>query len=179
MNIRARIISAFAVAAVATVSNAASASDASDAAREQKAPVTVVESVLKNIDVFFAAPDAPANRLTSGLLKDLALKAVKDRIGGLDDSGPGKVSESSSDEKNATYKVTVKTTRHETSEVNECVDNTVVATASESLPVVKDGVFTFDTAHPKVTTHSWTMSFCRTPVTGGGYSEWRLAAAAK
>ncbi|MBF0094613.1 MAG: hypothetical protein HQL34_08725 [Alphaproteobacteria bacterium] len=176
----ARAVPALVAVSMMSAVGPAFASDVSDVAREQKLPVEVVESVLGNIDAFFASPEAPSNRMTSGLFKELALKAVKARMGSLEESGPGKASDASSEEKNATYSVSAKTTRHETTETGECVDNKVTATSSEGVPVVREGAFTFDLAHPKVGARSWTMSFCRTPVSGGtGYSDWKLSPKAK
>jgi hypothetical protein len=152
------------------------AGEASDIAREAKVPVPVVENVLSAIDTYFAAPEAPGNRLTSGIIKELALKATRSRMGSLAESLPGKSSDSSFEDKNATYTVSVRTVRHETTETGECVDNRATATASEGVPVVKDGSFGFDLVHPRVTSHSWSINFCRTPINGGSdFSEWKLA----
>lgn len=155
------------------------ASDASDVAREMKLPVPVVESTFTAIDAFFAAPNGPANRLASGTVKEMTLKAIRSRMNNLDDSVPGKISDASVEEKNAVYRAVVRTTRHDTTEARECVDNTVTVTGSEGVPVVKDGSFTFDTAHPRASSTSWGLSFCRTPNAGGGYSEWAPAAPAR
>ncbi|MEO5374142.1 MAG: hypothetical protein H7840_07645 [Alphaproteobacteria bacterium] len=180
MSIPLKGVLSISIASILSISGTASANDASDVAREQKVPVAVVESVFQNIDAFFASQNAPSNRMTSGLFKEMAVKAAKSRIASLEDSGPGKASDASSEEKNATYKVTIKTTRHETTETGECVDNKITASASEGVPVVKEGVFTFDIAHPKVTSHSWSMSFCRTPVNGGtSFTEWQLSPGTK
>ncbi|WP_231848950.1 hypothetical protein [Paramagnetospirillum magneticum] len=155
------------------------ASDASDVAREMKLPVPVVESTLLAVDGFFAAPAAPANRMVSGTFKELALKAIRHRMGNLEDSVPGKSSDAAAEDRNANYKVNVRTTRHETTESRECVDNKVTLTASEGVPVIKDGAFIFDTAHPRVTTHGWDITFCRTPAASGGFSDWVLAPASR
>lgn len=178
MNNPAKSALALGIVATLAVAGTASANDASDVAREQKLPTAVVESVFQNIDAFFASPDAPGNRMTSGLFKEMAIKAVKNRMASLEDSGPGKASDASADEKNAVYKVTIKTTRHETTETGECVDNKVTASGSEGVPIVKEGIFTFDVAHPKVSSHSWPMSFCRIPV-NGGFTDWQLSSGAK
>jgi hypothetical protein len=148
------------------------ASEASDVARETKLPVPVVEATMANVDAFFASPAAPSNRMVSGVLKEITLKAIRNRMGGLEDSVPGKASEASAEEKNAVYKAQIRTTRHETTETRECVDNKVTLTGSEAVPVVKDGAFIFDTAHPRVTSTSWDVTFCRSPAAGGGYSDW-------
>ena len=148
------------------------ANEASDVARETKLPVPVVESTMANVDSFFASQAAPSNRMVSGVLKEITLKAIRNRMGGLEDSVPGKASEASAEEKNAVYKAQIRTTRHETTETRECVDNKVTLTGSEAVPVVKDGAFIFDTAHPRVTSTSWDVTFCRVPAAGGGYSDW-------
>jgi hypothetical protein len=151
------------------------ASDITDVARRFSLPVPVVETVLKNIDNYFASTDAPDNRMTSGLFKDLALKAVKAHMSHLDEEGPGKASESTAEEKNATYKVTLRTTRHESTETAECVDANAVANASEGVPTIKEGAFSFDSVHPKTSGYSWKMTFCRTPLNGGGdFTDWQL-----
>jgi len=155
------------------------ASEASDVARETKLPVAVVESTIANVDAFFASPAAPSNRMTSGILKEITLKAIRNRMGNLEDSVPGKASDNSAEEKNAVYKAQVRTTRHETTETRECVDNKVTLTGSEAVPVIKDGSFIFDTAHPRVTTTSWDVTFCRLPAAGGGFSDWAPAATAR
>ncbi|MBI3446234.1 MAG: hypothetical protein HY055_12965 [Magnetospirillum sp.] len=152
-----------------------SASDASDVSREMKVPTAVVEGVLVNVDAFFASANGPSNRMVSGVVKELALKAVRNRIGNLEDSLPGKTSEAAAEDKNATYKAVVKTTRHETTEIRECVDNKVTLGASEGVPVIKDGAFIFDMAHPRVSSHAWDITFCRTPSASGGFSDWALA----
>lgn len=162
-------------AALALTAGTAQAGDAADIAREMKLPVPVVETALANVDAFYASASGPANRLTSGVVKELALKAIRHRMGNLEDSVPGKASESTAEEKNGIYKAMVKTTRHETTETRECVDNRVILTSSEALPVVKDGAFIFDTAHPRVASHTWDVSFCRTPNSGGGFSDWAPA----
>ncbi|KIL97536.1 hypothetical protein CCC_00597 [Paramagnetospirillum magnetotacticum MS-1] len=151
------------------------ASDASDVGREMKLPVPVVESTLSAVDSFFAAPAAPANRMVSGMVKELALKAIRHRMSNLEDSLPGKSSDSAFEDRNANYKAVVRTTRHETTEARECVDNKVVLTASEGVPVIKDGAFIFDTTHPRISTYGWDITFCRTPVASGGFSDWALA----
>jgi hypothetical protein len=162
-------------AALVAVFGAAKASDLSDVARQLSLPIPVVETVLSNVDTYYASADAPANLQTSGIVKGLALKAVKDRMGSLADSTPGKSSDATDEERNATYKAVIRTTRHETSESAECVDNTATVSASEAMPVIKDGAFTFDAAHPKLTSHSWPMTFCRTPLNGGSdFSDWQL-----
>lgn len=166
---------ALSAALVLTLAGAARAGDAADIAREMKLPVPVVETTLANVDAFYASASGPANRLTSGVVKDLALKAIRHRMGNLEDSVPGKASESTAEEKNGIYKAVVKTTRHETTETRECVDNRVILTSSEALPVVKDGAFGFDTARPRVASHTWDLGFCRTPSSGGGFSDWAPA----
>lgn len=155
---------------------AAHAGDAADIARTTKVPVSVVDNVLTNMDGYFASADAPSNRMTNGMLKDLVLKAVKSRLGNLEDAAPGKSSEADDEEKNATYHALVRTTRHDTSEASECVENKVSVSSSEGVPTVKDGVFTFDMVHPRVTNWGWTMTFCRTASSNGDFSEWQLAA---
>jgi hypothetical protein len=153
----------------------AQASDVADVARRFSLPTPVVETVIRNIDSFFASTEAPDNRMTSGLIKELALKAVKTHMGHLDEEGPGKASESSADEKNATYKVSLRTTRHEATETAECVDASATVTGSEGVPVIKDGAFTFDSVHPKTSSYSWKMTFCRTPLNGGSdFTDWQL-----
>lgn len=162
-------------AAFLLVAASAHASDTGDVARRYSLSVPVVESVLKNIDSFFASADAPDNRMTSGLLKDLALKTVKAHMSRLDEETPGKASENVVEDKNATYKVTVRTTRHEATETAECVETTATASGAEGVPVVKDGAFSFDSVHPKNTAYSWKMSFCRTPLNGGSdFTDWQL-----
>ena len=165
--------------AAAVIARPSLASDASDVARETKLPVPVVETTIANVDDFFASAGAPSNRMVSGVFKELALKAIRNRLGNLEDSVPGKASEAAAEDKNATYKVAVRSTRHETTETNECVDNRVTLTGSEGVPVVKDGAFIFDLAHPRVTSTSWDVTFCRTPAAGGGYSDWALVPAGK
>jgi hypothetical protein len=151
------------------------ASDVGDVAREMKLPAAVVEGTFANVDAFFAAANGPANRLVSGTVKELALKAIRHRQGNLEDSAPGKASEASAEEKHAVYKAVVRTTRHETTETRECVDNKVTISGSEGVPAIKDGSFTFDTAHPRLSSYSWDLTFCRTPTSGGGYSDWAPA----
>jgi len=165
--------------AVAIIARPGLASDASDVAREVKLPVAVVETTIANVDAFFASPGAPSNHMVSGMFKELALKAIRNRLGNLEDSIPGKASDSAVEEKNTSYKAVVRTTRHETTETRECVDNKVILGASEAVPVVKDGAFIFDTAHPRLTSYSWDITFCRTPVAGGGSSDWALAPVGK
>lgn len=178
MNIRSKVALPLAAAFVAAAATAAHANDVSDMAREYKMPVQVVETVFRNVDNYFAAADGPGNRLASGLVKDISLKAVKNRMSSLEESGPGKASESSAEEKNAVYKAVIKTTRHETTETGECVDNRATISSSEGVPVVKDGAFSYDLTHPKVSSYSWNMTFCRTPLNGGtDFSEWQLAPA--
>lgn len=164
-----------AVSGLLACTAAAHASDVSDVAREMKLPVPVVDMVFRTVDGFYASADAPANRLSSGTMKELTLKAVKSRLGNMEDSQPGKSNESSAEERNAVYKAQVKTTRHETSESGECVDNTVTLIASEAQPVVRDGQFGFDSARPKVSSAAWKMTFCRSPINGGtDYSDWQV-----
>ncbi|CAA7619141.1 conserved exported hypothetical protein [Candidatus Terasakiella magnetica] len=155
------------------------ASDASDVAREMKLPVPVVDSTLAAVDTFFASASAPSNRMVSGAFKELALKAIRHRLGNLEDSVPGKSSDAAAEERNASYKASVRTTRHETTEARECVDNKVTLTASEGVPVIKDGAFIFDTTHPRVTTYGWDITFCRTPAASGGFSDWVQAPTAR
>lgn len=160
---------------VGIAASPARADDLADVARQFKLPVPVVDTVLRNVDTYFASADSPANKMTNGLIKELALKTVKAHMNGLEEGGPGKSSETTAEEKNATYKVSLRTTRHEATETAECVDSTAVVTSSEGVPVIKDGGFTFDSVHPKVTTYSWKMIFCRTPQNGGTeFSEWQL-----
>jgi hypothetical protein len=162
-------------AAVLFATASAQASDSGDIARHYSLSVPIVESVLRNIDSFFASADAPDNRMTSGLLKDLALKTVKSHMGRLEEEGPGKASENVDEEKNATYTVSVRTTRHEATETAECVETNATVSGAEGVSVVKDGTFAFDTVHPKNSSYSWKMSFCRTPLNGGAdYTEWQL-----
>ncbi len=162
-------------AALLFAAASAEASDVGDVARHYNLSVPVVESVLKNIDSFFASPDAPDNRMTSGLLKDLSLKTVKTHMGRLEDEGPGKATENIAEEKNATYKVSVRTTRHESTETAECVEANATVSGAEGVPVIKDGAFAFDTVHPKTSAYSWKMAFCRTPLNGGAdFTEWQL-----
>jgi len=170
---------AFAALLAALPLGAAVASDASDIARVTKLPVPVVENVLVNVDALFASADAPTNRMTSGILKDLVLKVVKDRLANLDEATPGKASEASDEEKNATYRATVRTSRHDTSEASDCVENKVTLLGSEGVPVVKDGGFTFDMVHPRVTNWGWMMTFCRTATANGEFADWQLAPAGK
>ena len=165
--------------AAALTAPPALASDASDVARETKLPVPVVETTIANVDSFFTSAGAPSNHMVSGVFKELALKAIRNRLGNLEESMPGNASEASAEEKNATYKAAVRTTRHETTETRECVDNRVTLTASEGVPVVKDGAVVSDLTHPRVTTTAWDVTFCRIPAVGGGYSEWSLVPASK
>ena len=164
---------------LAAAPGAARAGDAADVAGETKLPIAVVENVFTNVDAFFASTDAPGNRLTSGIFKDITLKAVHSRMDSLGDAAPGKVSDSSDEETNATYRAAVRTTSHDTSETSECVANKVTLNASESVPAVKDGAFVFDGAHPHVTTWGWTMTFCRTQTASGEHSSWKLVPAGK
>lgn len=150
------------------------ASEAADVAREMRLPVAVVEDVFAQVDAYAASAEGPANRLMTGVLKEVTLKAVKSRLGNLDDANPGKASEYSSEERNAVYKAVVRTTRRDSSEAGECVENKVTVSASEALPSVKDGAFTFDTAHPRTTSANWPLSFCRTRV-GSDFTEWKLS----
>ncbi|MTJ81159.1 MAG: hypothetical protein F8N37_09085 [Telmatospirillum sp.] len=153
----------------------AGASESSDVARRVGLPVPVVETVLKSIDSYFESDDAPGNRLTIGTIKEIALKAVKTHMGRLDEESPGKATESTSEDRNATYKVSLRTTRHESTETAECVDTTAVASSSEGTPVVRDGSFAFDMTHPRQTSFSWKMTFCRTPINGGSdFTDWQL-----
>ena len=173
-------VKTFAVAALLIAAPVcAYAGDASDIARVNKLPVPVVENILVNVDALFASADAPTNRMISGVMKDLVLKVVKNRLANLDDAAPGKASDASDEDKNATYRVSVRTSRHDTSEASDCVENKVVLTSSEGVPVVKDGAFTFDMVHPRVSNWGWMMTFCRTATASGEYSDWQLAPAAK
>jgi hypothetical protein len=173
---RVSTIALLSLSAAAAVHGTAKANDVSDVARQFNVPMPVVETVILNVDAYFASPDAPVNRMTSGIFKELALKAAKSRMSNLEDSTPGKSSESSVEERNAAYKATVRTIRHESSENAECVDNTETVTSSEGVPTIKDGSFVFDNTHPKVSSYSWKMTFCRTPLNGGGsdFTEWQL-----
>ena len=168
-----------AAALIATNIAAAQADDSADVAREAKVPVAVVDNVLSNVDAFFASPDAPANRMTSGVIKELALKTIKSRLSNLSDATPGKALENSVDDRNATYRVAVRTTRHDVSEASDCVENKVAVTASEGVPVVKDGAFTFDMVHPRLAKWEWALTFCRAPIGNGDFSDWKLSSAAK
>lgn len=161
--------------AAATLSTPALASDASDVAREMRLPVPVVEDVFANVDAYTVSPDGPSNRLMTGVLKELALKAMRSRLGSLDDSGPGKTSDASSEESHAVYKASIRTTRRDDTEARQCVENRVNLSASEALPIVKDGSFTFDTAHPRATGYAWTVTFCRVRTGSGDFSDWQLA----
>lgn len=156
------------------VPSAVSASEASDVARETRLPLAVVENVFANVDAYATSADAPANRLMTGVLKEVALKAMKSRLGSLDDSGPGKASDASAEEGHGTYKANVRTTRRDSTETGECVENRATIGSAEALPVVKDGSFTFDAAHPRVTSYSWTVTFCRARANGGDFSDWQL-----
>jgi len=162
-----------AVAAVAP----ALASDASDVAREQRLPVPAVEAVFANVDTFFEGPAAPANRLMSGVVKEQVLKALRHRVANLEDAVPGKASDSAFEDRGATYRAQVRTTRHETTEASECVDNKVTVTATEAVPAVKEGAFVFDATHPRSSTTAWDIRFCRTPLPSGGWADWALAPA--
>lgn len=150
------------------------AGEAADVAREMRLPVPVVENVFASVDAYVASAQGPANRLMAGALKEVTLKAVRSRLGNLDDSGPGKTSEASTDEGAATYKAQIRTTRRDSSESGECVDNTVTVTSSEAPPVVKDGSFVFDTAHPRVTATTWPLVFCRVRAANGDFGPWTL-----
>lgn len=172
-----RFASLTALAALAAIP--AWASDVSDVAREMKLPAPVVESTLAKVDAFFAQPGGPANQQASGVVKELALKAIRARMGGLEDSVPGKASDAAAEERNATYKAQVRTTRHETTEIRECVDNKVTLSAAEAMPAIKDGSFVFDQAHPRLASTAWDITFCRTPNAGGGFSDWSLSPAGK
>lgn len=150
------------------------AGETADVAREMRLPVPVVDAVFANVDAFVAAPQGPANRLMAGALKEVTLKAVRSRLSNLDDSAPGKSSEASADNGDSTYKASVRTTRRDSSESGECVDNTVTITSAEAPPVVKDGAFAFDTAHPRVSSTSWQLGFCRVRSAGGEFGPWTL-----
>ncbi|HTH16781.1 MAG TPA: hypothetical protein VL974_09025 [Magnetospirillum sp.] len=165
---------ALALLALPLANASALASDASDVAREMRLPVAVVEDAFANVDAYANSPEGPANRLATGVLKELALKAFKNRLGNLDDSGPGKGSDASAEERNAVYKANVRTTRRDATEASECAENKVTVSSSEALPVVKDGSFTFDAAHPRITSRSWTATFCRARTAGGDFGEWKL-----
>jgi hypothetical protein len=167
---------ALSLAALLFASSApAFASDASDVAREAKLPVPAVEAVFANVDAFFAGPQAPANRMMSGVVKEQVLKALRHRVANLEDAVPGKASDSAFEDRVASYKAQIRTTRHETTEAADCVDNKVTVTASEGVPAVKDGAFIFDTTHPRVTSASWDITFCRAPQPAGGWGEWGLS----
>jgi hypothetical protein len=73
----------------------------------------------------------------------------------------------------------VRTSRHDTSETSDCVENKVALVSSEGQPMVKDGAFGFDLVHPRVTTWGWTLTFCRTASGNGKFSDWQLSAPAK
>ena len=152
------------------------ASDASDVARTTKLPASVVDNVLSNVDDYFASADAPANHMVSGIVKELVLKAVKNRMSNLEDAAPGKSSDQAFEDKYATYRASVRTTSHNTSETRDCVDNKISLTNSEGVPVVKDGQFAFDLVHPRVTNWSWMMTFCRAATSNGEFGEWQMAA---
>ncbi len=152
------------------------ASDISDVAREMRLPAPVAEDVFANVDAFFAAADAPANRQMTGVMKELALKAVRARLSDMGDAGPGKASDYSSEERNGTYKAQLRTTRHDMSETRDCVENRATLTASEAVPIIRDGSFTFDTTHPRISTYGWSMTFCRTMTGSGEFSAWSLMA---
>lgn len=163
-----------AVSLLCVAATPALAGEAADVAREMRLPVAVVEDVFAQVDAYAASAEGPANRLMTGVLKEVTLKAVKSRLGNLDDAGPGKASEYSSEERNAVYKAVVRTTRRDSSEAGECVENKVTVSASEALPSVKDGAFTFDTAHPRTTSAGWPITFCRTRTGSGDFSPWAL-----
>ena len=168
-----------AAALLAGLAGPALASEASDVARETRLPVAAVETVFATLDAFYASAQAPLNRQTSGQAKELVLKALKHRVANLDDAVPGKASDATLEERAATYRAEVRTTRHETTESRDCVDNKVTLTVSESVPAVKDGAFVFDGAHPRVTGTSWAVTFCRAPLAAGGWSDWALAPAGR
>lgn len=151
------------------------ASDVSDIAREMSLPTAVVEDAIAHVNAYYGSPDAPMNRMTIGVVKKLTLRAMRSRIGNLEDSTPGKMSEDSSDEYNGTYRAQIRTTRHDTSEASECVENRVTLTSSEATPSVRDGGFTFDSTHPRQTQYNWTATFCRIPGAGGTFGPWTLA----
>jgi len=155
---------------------AAQAGDAGDIARTVKLPQPVVESVLSNVDAYFASANAPGNQLMSGAVKTVALKAVKSQISNLDDGTPGKSADATDEEKNATYKAVVRISQRNTSESSDCVENKVTLTSAEAVPVVKDGAFTFDAVHPRATGWEWKLTFCRTAGSDGAYGEWQFAA---
>ncbi|MDR3439168.1 hypothetical protein [Telmatospirillum sp.] len=168
-------LTTLAITAVLLAAPAAKANDIGDVARRVSLPAPVVETVLKNIDSYFDSDDAPSNRMINGALKELALKAVKSHMGRLDEETPGKATETSSDDKNASYKVSLRTTRHESTETAECVDATAKVFSTEGVPVIRDGVFTFDMVHPRATSYSWKMTFCRMPINGGSdFTDWQL-----
>ncbi|HVI51334.1 MAG TPA: hypothetical protein VM661_09015 [Candidatus Sulfotelmatobacter sp.] len=164
-----------ATAVFCTFSGVALASDSSDVARVAKLPVPVVDSVLTNVDAYFASPSAPTDQMMSGVVKSLALKVVKSHLSSLDDTTPGKSTDATDEEKNATYKVVVRVSRRDTSEASDCVENKVALSASEGVPAIKDGAFIFDMVHPRVTGWEWKLTFCRTPTSGGDFSEWQFA----
>ncbi len=168
---------AFATLLLTAGASAALADDAADVARERQMPVPVVKNVFAGVDAFYASPQAPGNRLTSGTFKQLTLKAVRDRMNSLGDAQPGSLSEASDEESTATYHVAVRTTRHDSSETRECVENKVQLDSTEGVPAIKDGAFIIDTDHPLVRTWGWTMTFCRTVGASGGHSAWQLATA--
>jgi hypothetical protein len=168
---------AAATAVFCLLSGAAMASDAADIARTSKLPQPVVESVLTNVDAYFTSPSAPSNQMMSGIVKGLALKAIKSQMGNLDEATPGKTSDASDEEKSATYRAAVRISQRNTSESSDCVENKVTLTSSEGIPLVKDGAFTFDMVHPRVTNWDWKLTFCRTAGSNGDYSDWQPAAA--
>ncbi|OIQ93098.1 hypothetical protein GALL_249070 [mine drainage metagenome] len=155
------------------------ASDAADIARVDGLPQAVVDDVLTNVDGYFQSANAPSNHLMIGMLKDLTLKAIKSNMSNLSDSTPGTNVNSSDEEKNATYTVTIRTTRHDTSETSECVANKMTLSTSESVPAVKDGQFIFDQEHPRVTTWDWMETFCRRPTGNGDFTGWQLSPSAQ
>lgn len=159
----------------AAFSSAALADDAADIARVSKIPAPVAGSVLSNVDAYFASASGPANHMMSGVVKGLALKVIKNHMDSLDDAAPGKSTDASDEEKNATYKAAIRVSRRDTSESSDCVENKITLTASEGVPAVKDGAFVFDMVHPHVTGWEWKLTFCRTPTSGGDFSEWQFA----
>jgi|GEM_PF-3185582 len=164
-----------AVSLLCAFGGTAFASDASDIARIDKLPVPVVESVLTNVDSYFASAGAPSNQTMSGTIKSLALKVIKSHLSSLDDIAPGKATDATDEEKNATYRAIVRVSRRDTSEASDCVENKITLTSAEGLPVVKDGVYGFDMVHPHVTNWEWKLTFCRAPTSGGDYSDWQFA----
>lgn len=162
-------------AVLLAASHPAWAGETADIAKRFSLPVPIVETVLQNVDSYFDSSDAPDNRLTIGVIKELSLKTLKGHINHLDEEGPGRVTENSTERENATYKVAFRTTRHEATESAECVEAAAKITSVEGTSVVRDGAFTFDMVHPKTSTYSWKMTFCRTPINGGSdFSDWQM-----